>query len=104
LATRTTRPQTKTSTSTTEMLDAPAVAGRDAELIARMRQGVTVDADAPLEMRGGANRELRARLALIEAGLLAELHGRGPLAEDLGVAVDQGVKAKILAKLGSLDD
>lgn len=77
---------------------------RDEELVVRMSRGLGEGSQFGLEHRGNAFAETRARLALMEAGLLADLHGTGPLAEQLGVVVDAGVKAKILARLSKLDD
>lgn len=102
-----TRSTTKTQTRTmTEVEGAPrnAELTHEEELVVRMSRGLSESGTFQLPMRGRNNAELRARLALIEAGLLAEIHGAGPLAEQLGVAVDEGMKARILAKLSTLDD
>jgi hypothetical protein len=77
---------------------------REEELVVRMSRGLGEGGSFALPMRSGSVGDLRARLALIEAGLLAEVHGAGPLAEQLGVQVDADMKAKILARLSQLDD
>jgi len=73
------------------------------EMVVRMRQGLSEGHDHMLPQRGQTNAETRAKLALIEATLLEDLYGRGPLAEAAGVDVDQDLKARILAKLSKLD-
>ncbi|MCA9300302.1 MAG: hypothetical protein KDA28_14625 [Phycisphaerales bacterium] len=68
-----------------------------------MRKGLSEEHAAPLEFRGAAHAETRARLTLMEANLLSEMHDLGPLAEaDTGV--DPGVKRRVLDKLAGLDD
>ncbi len=74
---------------------------REEELVVRMLRGLGEGPDYPLEFRGRLNPELNARLALIEAVLLAEEHGIGPLAVE-AEAVDRAVKDRILDKLGKL--
>jgi len=71
--------------------------------VVRMRQGLSEAHEAPLEFHGQDQPETRARLALLEAHLLAEVHGIGPLAED-DTELDHGVKNRILDKLARLDD
>lgn len=79
------------------------------EMVVRMRTGRSLPDSAPLPRRDGGHAELRARLALIEATLLEDLYGTGPLAETEAAApaeveVDRGLKARILAKLSRVDD
>jgi hypothetical protein len=73
------------------------------EMVVRMRQGLSEGHEHVLPRRGQTHAETRAKLALIEATLLEDIYGRGPLAEAAGVDVDQDLKARILAKLSKLD-
>ena len=74
-------------------------------MVVRMTQGLSETADFALEFRGAENAELRARLALIEADLLAEMHGIGPLSESpTEASIDHDLKNRIANKLASLGD
>lgn len=77
---------------------------REEELVVRMRQGLSEAPSAALPRRGTAVAETRARLALMEAALLADMHEAGPLADSPApqVVVDSDVKARILDKLSKL--
>lgn len=73
------------------------------EMVVRMRHGLSEGPDAPLPGRV-LTAETRARLALMEASLLAEMHETGPLANtpEPQVQVDGDLKARILDKLSKL--
>ncbi len=73
------------------------------EMVVRMRHGLSEGPDARLPGRA-LTAETRARLALMEASLLAEMHDTGPLAasEEAQVQVDGDLKARILDKLSKL--
>lgn len=73
---------------------------RDEELVMRMRHGLSEGPDHVLEFRGASHPETAAQLALIEACLLEEMYGAGPLATS--ASVDTELKGRILDKLGSL--
>lgn len=71
------------------------------EMVVRMARGLSEDGAFALERRT-SDPELLARLGVLEAQLLAEMHGAGPLAESTQPPND--VKARILDRLSSLDD
>jgi len=104
LATRkTTRTAVQTKTLTERRAGAEPLT-RDEELVVRMRRGLGEPGDFALEQRGTGHEETRARLAMMEAALLAEMHNTGPLAESGDVEVDESVKSRILARLQEVDD
>ena len=75
------------------------------EMVVRMRKGLSESDDAALEFRGQTHPETQARLAMIEAHLLSEMHGVGPWAEAEEEAdVDQDVKGRILDTLSGFED
>ena len=76
---------------------------REEELVVRMRNGLGEAGDFPLEFRGTGNEELSARLGLIEATLLAEMHDAGPLAAPR-TAVDTDMRDRIMQRLSKLTD
>lgn len=102
-----TRKTTRTAVETKTLIERRAGAGpltRDEELVVRMRRGLGEPGDFALEQRGVEHDETRARLAMMEAALLAEMHGTGPLTEAGDVEVDESVKNRILARLQEVDD
>lgn len=79
------------------------------EMTVRMAHGVSEGPDAALAFRGQLHTELRARLAGLEAELLASMHGRGPLAavEEVEeqvptVAVDEQKRSLIMERLAAV--
>jgi hypothetical protein len=75
---------------------------REEELVVRMSRGLSEGPAHALEFRGQQDRELRARLALIEAMAFAEVNQAGTVTDDPGVEVDEEMRTKILARLRSL--
>lgn len=79
------------------------------EMSVRMAHGVSEGPESALAFRGQLHTELRARLAGLEAELLASMHGRGPLAEPEvtaeaapEVAVDAAMRQRIMERLASV--
>jgi hypothetical protein len=83
---------------------------REEELVVRLSRGLSETGDYPLEFRGQRDADSAARLALVEAALLAEMYEVGPLAEvedaseQTRSSVDSGLKSRILDKLSKLSD
>ena len=50
---------------------------RDEELVLRMRHGVSVPLDTPLDMMDGGNAELQARLASLELATMQAIDEQG---------------------------
>ncbi len=73
------------------------------EMVVRMTRGISETDGHPLEFQGSDIDETRAKLALMEAQLLAQMHQSGPLAEQ-STGVDLQVKSAILNHLGSLEE
>jgi hypothetical protein len=69
------------------------------ERVVRMLHGLGEPDDAELAFHKSSDPEVNARLQLIEAALLAEMHGVGPLAE-----ADDSPRAKILERLRALEN
>lgn len=69
------------------------------ERVVRMLHGLNEAGDTPLEFAEGQSEEVQARLMRMEAMLMAQMHGKGPLAES-----GDASKAKILSRLQSLED
>ncbi len=84
----TTQTETRTETLT-----------REEELVVRMRHGLSESDDAELTFTESRDDEVKARLRMMEAALMAQMHGEGPLATD-----QVEPKDKILAKLKRLED
>ena len=78
------------------------------EMVVRMRHGLSEGDDHPLEFHGQHVEEPKARLAMMEAELLAAMHQRGPLAEEqseeAGTDVDESLRSKIMQRLSGLDE
>jgi hypothetical protein len=68
------------------------------ERVVRMLHGLGEPDDGALATKKSSDPEVNAQLQLIEAALLAELHGSGPLAED------DSPRSKILERLRALED
>ena len=64
-----------------------------------MLHGINEADDTELTFEKSVDPEVNAKLQLIEAALLAEMHGQGPLAETAS-----GPKAKILEHLKRIED
>lgn len=92
----TTRTATTTETLTVEE-----------ERIVRMLKGLSEPDDAPLSFVKTADAEVNARLARMEAELLAHMHGQGPLAARKAPApapAGSSAKSAILSRLRALED
>lgn len=78
------------------------------EMVVRMRHGLSEGDEHELEFQGQHVPEPKARLAMMEAELLAVMHQRGPLAQADEAAsettVDEALRAKIFARLSGLDE
>jgi hypothetical protein len=68
------------------------------ERVVRMLHGLGEPDDGTLAQKKSSDPEVNAQLQLLEAALLAELHGTGPLAED------DSPRSKILERLRALED
>ena len=101
MASKTTKTTVKTNTSTRVGRDESGLSWEE-EMVVRMRQGLSEADSHVLEFRGRGTPELRAQLTLMEADLLATMHGIGPLA-DAGTEIDHGLKSRILSKLSEID-
>lgn len=99
MATKKTQTTVRTGTLT-ERRTGERTLTRDEELVVRMTRGLSEGADHRLEFRGGTHADVRARLALMEAHLLSEMHA------DTGsdIDVDEGLKSRIVDRLAALDD
>lgn len=91
----------------TRTADRKRTLSREEELVVRMTRGLSEGPGHPLEFRGQKDRELRARLALIEAMAYAEISSAGSVTDDVesedpGVEVDEEMRTKIIARLRSL--
>ncbi len=104
MATRRTTPNAAPVRTLTNVHEGDRELTREEELVVRMRQGLGESPVSSLPRRGADFAETRARLALMEAALLAEMHDAGPLADSPApqVVVDSDVKSRILDKLSKL--
>lgn len=77
-------------------------------MVVRMRHGLSEGDDHQLEFHGQHVAEPKARLAMMEAELLAMMHQRGPLAEQETEAaksdVNEDLRSKIFSRLSGLDE
>lgn len=99
MATKKTQTTVRTGTLT-ERRDGHRSLTREEELVVRMTRGLSEGTEHRLEFRGDANADVRARLALMEAHLLSELHGDA----SSDIDVDEGLKSRIVDRLAALDD
>jgi len=76
---------------------------REEELVVRMTRGLSEGPECELQQQGQDHEEARASMALMEASLLAQMHGEGPLAEQAGVEIDHDLKARILEQLSKME-
>lgn len=84
---------TTTTETTTEVLQP------EEERIIRMLHGMGEPDEAKLTFVETQDEEVNLRLKMLEAALLAQMHGQGPLAEEGGSA-----KEKILTHLRRIED
>ena len=88
--------QTRTTRREVERAMRRADLSREEELVLRMRHGIVASASTPLEFRGQGQREIAAKLALIEAEAVAAMRPRSAQTED------DKLKSDIIDKLKNL--
>ena len=105
----------RTATTTTTTVRQPAIPPTSTrehegltwqeEMVVRMTRGLSEAGEHELEYRGRLHREPRARLAQLEAELLASMHGAGPLAEvdeAPAVEIQEEARDRIMERLRGL--
>jgi hypothetical protein len=88
---------TRTATHGTPELSA------EEERVVRIQHGLGAEAELVLPRKVSSDPEVNARLMMIEAALLAEMHGRGPLVESDDNGQPQSPKEKILNHLRQIE-
>lgn len=89
----------KTRTTVTKTETTTEVLQPEEERVIRMLHGLGEADDAELTFVESKDPEVNTRLKMLEAVLMAQMHGQGPLADESGEA-----KGKILSHLQRLED
>ena len=87
------------STTVTKTETTTKVLQPEEERVIRMLHGLGEPDDAELQFVETKDKEVNTRLKMLEAVLLAQMHGLGPLADESGEK-----KEKILTHLRRLED